>query len=79
LKKNLVTAAATAGLIFTAFGASASAQENSYTVQPGDSLWKIAKVKNVSIDNLKTWNQLSGDRINVNQKLSLLPELMVLR
>jgi cell wall-associated NlpC family hydrolase/LysM repeat protein len=71
LKKNLVTAAATAGLIFTAFGASASAQENTYTVQPGDSLWKIAKVKNVSIDNLKTWNQLSDDRIFVNQKLSL--------
>jgi cell wall-associated NlpC family hydrolase len=71
LKKNLVTAAATAGLIFTAFGASASAQENTYTVQPGDSLWKIAKVKNVSIDNLKTWNQLSDNRIYVNQKLLL--------
>jgi cell wall-associated NlpC family hydrolase len=71
LKKNLVTVAATAGLIFTAFGTSASAQENTYTVHPGDSLWKISKVKNVSIDNLKTWNQLSSDRIYVNQKLSL--------
>ena len=71
MKKNLVTAAATAGLIFTAFGASASAQENTYTVQPGDSLWKIAKVNNVSIDHLKAWNQLSDDRIFVNQKLSL--------
>jgi cell wall-associated NlpC family hydrolase len=71
LKKNLVTAAATAGLIFTAFGTSASAQENTYTVQPGDSLWKIAKVNNVSVDNLKTWNQLSSDRIYVNQNLSL--------
>jgi cell wall-associated NlpC family hydrolase len=71
LKKNLVTAAATAGLIITAFGTSASAQENTYTVQPGDSLWKISKVNNVSIDNLKTWNQLSNDSIYVNQKLSL--------
>lgn len=71
MKKNLVTAAATAGLIITAFGTSASAQENTYTVQPGDSLWKISKVNNVSIDNLKTWNQLSNDSIYVNQKLSL--------
>jgi cell wall-associated NlpC family hydrolase len=71
LKKSLVTAAAAAGLIITAFGTSASAQENTYTVQPGDSLWKISKVNNVSIDNLKTWNQLSGDRIYVNQNLSL--------
>ncbi|MCQ6279270.1 LysM peptidoglycan-binding domain-containing protein [Bacillus sp. EB600] len=71
MKKNLVTAAATAGLIFTAFGASASAQENTYTVHPGDSLWKISKVNNVSIHNLKDWNDLSSDRIYVNQKLSL--------
>jgi cell wall-associated NlpC family hydrolase len=71
LKKNLVTAAATAGLIFTAFGASASAQENTYTVHPGDSLWKISNVNNVSIHNLKDWNDLSSDRIYVNQKLSL--------
>jgi cell wall-associated NlpC family hydrolase len=71
LKKNLVTAAATAGLILTAFGASASAQENTYTVQAGDSLWKISKLNNVSIDNLKAWNQLSSDQIYVNQKLAL--------
>jgi cell wall-associated NlpC family hydrolase len=71
LKKNLVTAAATAGLIITAFGTTASAQENTYTVQPGDSLWKVATLNNVSIDHLKAWNQLSSDRIYVNQKLSL--------
>lgn len=71
LKKNLVTAAATAGLVLTAFGASASAQENTYTVHPGDSLWKISHVNNVSINHLKDWNHLSSDRIYVNQKLSL--------
>jgi cell wall-associated NlpC family hydrolase len=71
LKKNLVTAAATAGLIFTAFGASASAQETTYTVRPGDSLSKISNLNNVSINNLKDWNHLSGDKIYVNQKLSL--------
>ncbi|MGZ4096176.1 MAG: LysM peptidoglycan-binding domain-containing protein [Bacteroidia bacterium] len=71
MKKNLVTAAATAGLIFTAFGASASAQETTYTVRPGDSLSKISNLNDVSINNLKDWNHLSGDKIYVNQKLSL--------
>jgi cell wall-associated NlpC family hydrolase len=71
LKRNLVTAAATAGLLFTAFGASANAQENTYTVHPGDSLWKISHLNNVSINQLKQWNHLSSDRIYPNQKLSL--------
>jgi cell wall-associated NlpC family hydrolase len=71
LKKNLVTAAATAGLILTAFGASASAQEATYSVRPGDSLWKISQLNHVSINQLKDWNHLSSDKIYVNQKLSL--------
>ena len=71
LKKNLLTAAATAGLVLTAFGASASAQENTYTVHPGDSLWKISHSNNVSINHLKNWNHLSSNKIYVNQELSL--------
>ncbi|MBS4214227.1 C40 family peptidase [Neobacillus rhizophilus] len=71
MKKNLVTAAATAGLVLTAFGATASAQEPAYTVRPGDSLWKIANSNHVSINQLKEWNSLSSDTIYVNQKLSL--------
>ncbi|MBT2655145.1 LysM peptidoglycan-binding domain-containing protein [Bacillus sp. ISL-18] len=71
MKKNLVTAAATAGLVLTAFGASASAQEPAYTVRPGDSLWKIAHTNHLSINQLKEWNALSSDTIYINQKLSL--------
>ncbi|MEH7549352.1 LysM peptidoglycan-binding domain-containing protein, partial [Neobacillus vireti] len=71
MKKNLVTAAATAGLVLTAFGATASAQEPAYTVQPGDSLWKISQSNHVTINQLKEWNALSSDTIYVNQKLSL--------
>ncbi|ULT56571.1 LysM peptidoglycan-binding domain-containing protein [Neobacillus drentensis] len=71
MKKNLVTAAATAGLVLTAFGASASAQEPAYTVRPGDSLWKIAHTNHLSINQLKEWNSLSSDTIYINQKLSL--------
>nr|WP_026573730.1 LysM peptidoglycan-binding domain-containing protein [Bacillus sp. UNC438CL73TsuS30] len=71
MKKNLVTAAATAGLVLTAFGATANAQEPTYTVHSGDSLWKISHLQNVSINHLKEWNKLSSDKIYVNQKLSL--------
>jgi len=71
VKKNLVAATATAGLVLTAFGAAASAEEPAYTVRPGDSLWKIAQTHHVSIKQLKEWNALSGDTIYVNQKLSL--------
>lgn len=71
MKRNLVTAAATAGLLLTAFGATANAQEITYTVHPGDSLWKISHLNNVSINQLKQWNNLSSDKIYSDQKLSL--------
>lgn len=72
MKKHLLSFAATAGILFTTFGGSASAHENIYTVQSGDSLWKISQTNNVSIADLKTWNQLTSDNLYVNQKLSLL-------
>ncbi|WP_462410668.1 C40 family peptidase [Neobacillus sp. Marseille-QA0830] len=71
MKKNLVTAAATAGLVLTAFGATASAEEPAYTVHPGDSLWKIAQTNHLTVNQLKEWNALTSDKIYVNQKLSL--------
>jgi peptidoglycan DL-endopeptidase LytE len=72
MKKHLLTLAATAGLLFTSFAGSASAHENIYTVQSGDTLWKISQANNVSVTDLKTWNYLTTDNIYVNQKLSLL-------
>lgn len=72
MKKHLIAAAATAGILLTVFGGQASAQENLYTVQSGDSLWKISQANEVSITNLKEWNKLSSDIIYVNQKLSIL-------
>jgi peptidoglycan DL-endopeptidase LytE len=72
MKKHLLSFAATAGILFSTFGGSASAHENIYTVQSGDSLWKISQANNISIANLKTWNNLTTDSIYVNQKLSLL-------
>jgi peptidoglycan DL-endopeptidase LytE len=69
MKKHLMTAAMATGLILTAFGASASADGNTYTVQSGDTLWKISQTNHVTVDQLKTWNQLTSDTIYVNQNL----------
>lgn len=70
MKKHLLTAAATAGILFSAIG-QASAAGSTYTVKSGDSLWKISQTNNILISNLKNWNHLSSDTIYVNQKLSL--------
>ncbi|MBL10719.1 MAG: N-acetylmuramoyl-L-alanine amidase [Acidiferrobacteraceae bacterium] len=40
-----------------------------YTVKKGDSLSKIAKSFNSSVNEIKYWNGLTGDRINLNQIL----------
>jgi peptidoglycan DL-endopeptidase LytE len=68
MKKQLVTMAATAGLLFTTFGSASAAV---HTVKSGDTLWGLSNTYNVSVDNLKTWNQLSSSTIIVNQKLTV--------
>lgn len=40
-----------------------------YTVKKGDNLGAISSRNNVSVSDLKDWNDLSGDRINIGQKL----------
>ena len=40
-----------------------------YTIKSGDTLSRIAAIYKVSIDNLKKWNGLKSDRINIGQKL----------
>ncbi|MCM3726880.1 NlpC/P60 family protein [Neobacillus cucumis] len=72
MKKQLLTAAATAGILFASFTGTASAHELIYTVQSGDTLWKISQANKISIADLKTWNNLISDTLYVNQKLSLL-------
>lgn len=42
-----------------------------YTVKSGDTLSKIAKQYHVSVSDLKKWNNLKSDRININQKLKI--------
>jgi membrane-bound lytic murein transglycosylase D len=40
-----------------------------YTVRPGDALSEIARRYNVSVSDLKRWNNLSGNTIRVGQEL----------
>lgn len=72
LRKQLLIAAATAGLLFTSFNGTASAHENTYKVQSGDTLWKIANANGLSVTDLKSWNNLTSDMIYLNQSLTLL-------
>ena len=42
-----------------------------YTVVAGDTLWKIAEANGVSLEDLRSWNGIEGDRIEVGQELLL--------
>lgn len=59
-------------LIQSQDSASTSSNESSiYTVQPGDNLEKIARMKNTTIKRIKDDNQLTNDRINAGQVLKI--------
>ncbi|PCK21146.1 peptidoglycan-binding protein [Bacillus pumilus] len=45
--------------------------QEQYKVQKGDSLWKIAQKFNVSISDLKSWNNLNSDIIMIGSTLSV--------
>ena len=42
-----------------------------YKVKSGDSLGKIARKYHCTVKQLKTWNNLKGDRINIGQRLKV--------
>ncbi len=43
--------------------------EATYSVVKGDTLWKIAEAHGVTVDALRSWNNLHGDHIEVGQLL----------
>ncbi len=69
MKKQIVTLTAIAALSVGA--ATTASASSSYTVQSGDTLWEISQDKNVSVESLKGWNNLSSDFILPNQELKI--------
>lgn len=59
---------ASTALSFMLFSASI-VEAAPYTVQKGDTLTKIAKAHNTTLQQLKQWNKLSNDQIYIEQKL----------
>ncbi len=57
--------------IATSFFAIQTAEAATYTVQKGDTLSKIAQTHQVTIQDIKKWNNLSKDTIYVAQKLEI--------
>lgn len=46
-----------------------------YVVQPGDTLWKIAKKFHTTVDNIRETNSLTGDEIAPGDRLILIKEI----
>ncbi|MHC5268520.1 muramidase family protein [Enterococcus sp. LJL98] len=46
-----------------------STSQQYYTVKPGDSVWLIANNHGITMDQLRSWNNLKGDLIHPNQKI----------
>jgi 3D (Asp-Asp-Asp) domain-containing protein len=59
--------------VFLTFGFSnvTSAAGNTYTVKKGDTLWAISKKHDVTVQQIKSWNNLKSDTIKPNQVLKV--------
>ncbi|HJF31503.1 MAG TPA: LysM peptidoglycan-binding domain-containing protein [Sporosarcina psychrophila] len=70
MRKILMTLILTIALLVSGANESWAASPN-YIVKKGDSLFKISKMHNVSISNLKSWNNLKSNTIHPNMKLKV--------
>ncbi|WP_338751715.1 LysM peptidoglycan-binding and 3D domain-containing protein [Bacillus sp. FJAT-52991] len=69
MKKQILALAATTVIGGGLFSTAASAQ--TYTVQQGDTLWGISQNNGTTVEQLKSWNNLSSDLIFPNQALEV--------
>ncbi len=75
MKKIAFSAVATTALAAFIATGSAEASTETYTVKPGDSLWKISSQYQMTVDELKKLNRLTSDMIRVDQKLSVTAQI----
>lgn len=71
MKKTIMSIATVAGLS-TVLATNVYAAEN-IEVERGDTLWGISQSHNVSVDELKNWNDLSSNMIYPGDQLTLSP------
>lgn len=69
MKKKVFSVMATFALATCIAAGNAEAATEEYTVKTGDSLWKIASLHKLTVDELKQMNNLTTDSIKVSQKL----------
>lgn len=58
-------------IIKKTIGPTSSSTSNSYTVKPGDTLWKLANANNTSVDEIKRLNNLTSNMLMVGMTLKL--------
>ncbi|MBW5466766.1 DUF1175 family protein [Brevibacillus formosus] len=57
--------------LFTLLPTAAHASSSAYVVSAGDTLSKIAREHQVTVDQIIQWNQLNDDRLSIGQTLSI--------
>ncbi|MCG7344500.1 3D domain-containing protein [Sporosarcina sp. ACRSL] len=68
--KHIVTLIFTVVLLFGVTTESFAAS-STYTVNIGDTLYSIAEIHNITVEELKSWNDIKSDVIHPNQKLKV--------
>jgi len=71
MKKILVTIMMVTFIMVGFSQVSSAASNNTYEVKKGDSLWGIARIHNITVSQLKSWNNLKSDVIRPNQVLKV--------
>ena len=70
MKKILLPLFTAFFLVFSFSGVS-SAATTTYKVKSGDTLWGIANKHNITVNQLKSWNNLKKDNIHPKQVLKV--------